>query len=681
MRMRALQRLGATVVLAGVLLAALAAPLLLAPGAAVSVLASRVDPAPAAQVEDALPADTRVLAADGSLITDFYDHDRTPVTSAEIAPVMKQSLIDVEDARFYEHGALDLRGTVRALVTDLSGGAVQGGSTLTQQLVKQTLLQEATTPAEQRAAVADTLGRKIVEARDAVELAGDLSKDQILTRYLNTVYFGSGAYGIESAARTYFSTDAAHLSTTQAATLAGLVQSPSADDPIDHPQAAQQRRNTVLERMHQLGHLSDADYAADTAAPVTVSPGGASPEGCAQATMGGFFCGYLQSYLTGTLGLTQQQLDDGGLTIQTTLQPDLQRAGDQAVVTTLPMADSVAGIYTVVQPGTGQVLAMSVNRQFGCTGADCTSVVLNDAAAAGAGSTYKAFTTADALMNGYTFGFTQTTSDPYRSTVYKEDGGTTGAPYVVSNAGTYPSTLNLAQALVMSSNTFFVGLEDHLGAIDGPVRTAQAMGLSSLTDDVAQTLIADRAGSFTLGSQATSPLALASAYATIASGGTRCDPTPVTAVLGADGTPLTGVDTGERCTADVLPAGVADTMAQVMRGDVQSDIGTARRADIPGHEISGKTGTSQNNYSVAFVGSTPGYTASVMVENPDRNEDVGGFGGGKGAQIWHDAMLPILSGQSTGDFPPADPTYLGNLADTTGGSCTFPVGDLHLPCS
>jgi membrane peptidoglycan carboxypeptidase len=680
MRVRIVLRLALGVVLAGVLVAALAVPLFLTPGIATSWLATKANVQPTADLDAPLPGNTQVLAADGSLITDFYSRDRTPVTSDQIAPVMKQAIVDIEDARFYEHGALDLRGTLRALVTDLRGGAVQGGSTLTQQLVKQTLVQEARTPAQQQAAVADTLSRKIVEAHDAIELEGDLSKDQILTRYLNTVYFGSGAYGVQSAARTYFSTDAAHLTATQAATLAGLVQDPSADDPIDHPQAAQQRRDAVLTRMHQLGHLSDADFTAATAAPVAVSPGGASPNGCAQATIGGFFCGYLQNYLTGTLGVTQQQLDDGGLTIQTSLRPDLQRAGDQAVVNTLPMGDSLAGIYTVVEPGTGKVLAMSVNRQFGCDGAACTSVVLNDAAAAGSGSTYKVFTTADALMNGYTFDFTQTTSDPYTSSVYKENGGTRGAPYVVSNAGHYPPTLNLAEALVMSSNTFFVGLEDHLGAVDGPVHTAQKMGLYSLTDADAQSLIADRAGSFTLGPLPTSPLALASAYATVFSGGTQCAPTPVTAVLGADGTPLPGVDTGTHCTANVLPAGVANTMAQVMRGDVESNLGTATRANIPGHEISGKTGTSQNNFSVAFVGSTPEYTASVMVENPDHNQDVGGFGGGKGAQIWHDAMLPILSAQSTADFPPADPAYLGSLAHTSGSGCTFSVGNLQLPC-
>jgi membrane peptidoglycan carboxypeptidase len=679
---RSLRNLALAVVVAGALVAASALPLVMGPAMVTDQLGGTTGTTAALRQ---LPGNTRVLAADGSLITDFYARDRIPVASDRIASVMKQAQIDIEDARFYRHGALDPIGTLRALLTDIgSRGAAQGGSTLTQQLVKQTLEQTATTRAQAAAAVADTLGRKITEARLAASLAGTLTKDQILTRYLNTVYYGNGAYGVQAAARTYFATDAAHLSLRQAALLAGLVQNPSADDPLSHPQRALQRRNEVLARMHQLGHLTAARAAAAAAEPLGLRPGAAPPQGCAEAVVGGFFCAYLRHYLTGTLGIPQQVLDRGGLTIRTTLRPDMQHAGDAAVVATLPVSSPLAGMYTVVQPGTGRVLAMSVNRRYGCTGSGCTSIDLADAAADGAGSTFKVFTTAYALTHGYRFDFTQTTSDPYYSTVYKENGGTRGVPYHVSNAGHYPPTLTMAQALVMSSNTYFVGLEDHLGAIDGPVRTARRMGLYSLSNTEAQALIADRAGSFTLGTIPTSPLALAGAYSTVYSGGIRCAPTPVTAVTTPGGSPVTvdgkPVRTGTQCTR-VLPAAVANTMAQVMRGDAQSDIGTATRADIPGHEISGKTGTTQNNFSVAFVGSTPEYTASVMVENPVHNQDVGGFGGDKGARIWHDAMLPILSGRPTGDFPPADATYLGSLAQQGPSGCSFTVGDLTLPCT
>ncbi|MEI4277335.1 transglycosylase domain-containing protein [Klenkia terrae] len=686
MRVRTWGGLVGAVVVAGVLVAAGVVPWVLVADAAGQAVGDRQGPLSAATVAEVtdqpLPAVTQVLAADGSLITDFYDRDRVPVAADAIAPVMGAALVDVEDSRFYSHGGVDPIGTLRALVADLSsGGAAQGGSTLTQQLVKQVLLQDATTTAGQQAATADTVARKLTEARLALAVDARLSKSEILTRYLNTVYFGHGAYGVQAAARTYFSVDASALTPLQAATLAGLVQNPSADDPIAHPDAAQARRDVVLQRMHDHGDLDDADLAADTAAPVATTPTAAPPQGCAQALGGGFFCSYLRTYLTGTLGLTDAELDGGGLTIRTTLAPGVQQAGDAAVVRTVPRDSSLAAVYDVVQPGTGHVLAMSVNRTYGCTGDGCTSVDLPTAAARGSGSTYKLFTAAYALQHGYTASFTQTTSDPYTSTVYKRDGGTRGVPYTVGNAGHYPATLDLADALVESSNTFFVGLEDHLGSVAGPVHEAQTLGLASLTDDDAQQIVDGEQGSFTLGPQATSPLDLADAYATVFSGGTRCDPTPVTAVLGPGGTQLAGsggaLDTGDHCTPGALPAPVAHTLAQVMRGDVESDIGTASRARVSGHDIAGKTGTTQGNVSVAFVGSTPDYTASVLVFDPDQNVDVGGFGGGKSAQIWHDAMAPVLAQGPTPDFPAADRTVLGVPA---GGDCPFREGDLALVC-
>jgi membrane peptidoglycan carboxypeptidase len=215
----------------------------------------------------------------------------------------------------------------------------------------------------------------------------------------------------------------------------------------------------------------------------------------------------------------------------------------------------------------------------------------------------------------------------------------------------------MVEALVRSSNTYFVALEDQLGSVEGPVRMAQRMGLFSL-DPVADEVIADRRGSFTLGAEATSPLALASAYSTLAADGTQCDPTPVTAVLDRTGAPLAGADgaplnTGDTCVPDAMPPAVATTLNQILIGDVASSIGTGTRAAIPGHTIAGKTGTSQDRFSVAFIGYTPQVTASVMVLNPKHNQDVGAYGGRGAAPIWHDAMLPILSGQPDVPFPPA----------------------------
>jgi membrane peptidoglycan carboxypeptidase len=662
-RTTVLVKLALTIVVAGVLVAGLLFPFVGGTGLAARNSASLLDALPV-ELTDATPAGvTKVLAADGSLITNFYTNNRTPVKSEQIADVMKQALVDIEDSRFYDHNGLDVQGTMRALVTNLAAGEVQeGGSTITQQLVKQTLLQTASTAEERQAATEQDgvagVSRKLKEARLALALEEKYSKDEILTRYLNIVYFGQGAYGIQAAAQRYFSVNAADLNLAQAAMLAGLVQSPTNDDPITQPENAQKRRNEVLRRMNRLGHISDQDLAAISAEPVTVKVGQPPANGCIDASIGGFFCAYVHNYLTGTLKIPQSLLDDGGLTVKTTMRPDMQAAGDQGVLNTLPMGDPLAAMYTAVEPGTGRVLAMSVNRRYGCSEPDCESVVLNTAYSQGSGSTYKVFVAAAALARGYSKYFTLTTGNRYTSRVYRDGDG----PYTVENAGTYPATLNLERALYMSSNTYFVGLEDQLGSVEEPVRMAEKMGMHFVNPPADQ-IIGENNGSFTLGPYPTSPLDLASAYNTLAANGTQCDPRPVDEILDRNGQPLTNEDgqpvlSTDNCTKDAIPPGVATTLNQILRKDVEPGHSgqTASRAFIPGHEIAGKTGTSQSNYSVAFVGYTPKYTASVMVLNPKRNQNVGGFGGGKGATIWHDAMVPILGAEPNVPFPPADPT-------------------------
>ncbi|MGY1914843.1 transglycosylase domain-containing protein [Blastococcus sp. SYSU DS0973] len=667
-RTRLLAKLAATIVVAGALVAGLMLPWIGGPGLAARNSVSLLDALPV-ELTDKTPAGvTRVLAADGSLITNFYEHNRIPVTSDQISDVMKQALVDIEDSRFYDHNGLDVQGTMRALVKNVAAGSVQeGGSTLTQQLVKQTLLQTATTPEDRAAADAQTVGRKLREARLALALEDTYSKDEILTRYLNLVYFGQGAYGIQAAAQRYFSVNAADLTLPQAAMLAGLVQSPFYDEPINNPENAQIRRNQVLQRMHDLGHISEQQLTEIAPTPVEVAPGQAPPNGCIDAAIGGFLCAYAHQYLIGTLGLTRDELDNGGLTIQTTLRPDMQIAGDQAVLDAQPMGSSLVALYTAVEPGTGKVLAMSANRRYGCSEPECESVVLNATASAGAGSTYKTFVAAAALAQGYGKDYTLTSAEPYLSRVYKDWDPDRGVPkpYDVENVGTnYPRTMTLEQALYASSNTYFLHLQDELGSIEAPVRTAQAMGMTfdGPNQTPADQIVSENRGSFAFGTDATSPLDLATAYATLAANGTRCTPIPVVVVLDRNGEPLTRdgepvVPEGGNCTPEAIPAGVATTMNQILRKDVEPgySLQTGSRAYVPGHQIAGKTGTSQDNQSVAFVGYTPRYAASVMVFNPKEQERVPGYGGGLGATAWRTAMAPILNAEEAVSFPPADP--------------------------
>jgi membrane peptidoglycan carboxypeptidase len=643
--------------LAGALLAALLVPWVVGPGLAASTSASLLAPLPVELTDATPPGNTVVLAADGSVITYFYRNNRTPVGADEIADVMEQALVDIEDERFYEHNGVDVQGTLRALARNVSSGGVEeGGSTITQQLVKQTLLQTAVTPEDRQAATEQTVGRKLREARLALALEETYPKEEILTRYLNAVYFGEGAYGVQAAAQAYFGVDAADLTLPQAAMLAGLVQTPTSDSPLVDPERARQRRNVVLERMHAQGHISDAQLAEISPQPVEAAPAPAPPNGCVDAVLGGFFCDFVQRHLTDVLGVTQEQLEDGGLTIRTTMRADLQRSGDAAVLATQPMGDPVAAMFTAVEPGTGAVLAMSANRVFGFDADDPaqSSVNLNVVASKGSGSTYKVFVATAALEAGFPPTHTITTSDPYTSRVYRNG----LAPYTVNNVGDggFPPTLSMHEALVRSSNTYFVALEDDLGSVEGPVRVAQRMGLTSL-DPVADQVIAQKRGSFTLGPEATSPLALASAYSTLAANGTRCTPVPVVEALDRYGQPLTREDgsplgTGAACTPEVVSPQIATTMNQMMVGGSSLPYGTGVRAAIPGHQIATKTGTAQDRASVSFVGSTPRYTASVMLFNPTSNVDVGGFGGSRGGQIWHDAFLPVLSGEEPVPFPP-----------------------------
>ncbi|QNG37329.1 PASTA domain-containing protein [Geodermatophilaceae bacterium NBWT11] len=658
----ALAKLVATIVVAGALVAGMMLPFVGGTGLVARNSASLLDALPVELTDQTPNGNTVVLAADGQPITNFYTNNRTPVTAEQISPIMKQAIVDIEDSRFYSHNGLDVQGTLRALATNIAaGGVAEGGSTLTQQLVKQTLLQTADTVEEREAADEQTVGRKLREARLALALEETYSKDEILTRYLNIAYFGAGAYGIQAASQRYFSVNAIDLNLAQASVLAGLVQSPTADDPLANPENAQIRRDQVLNRMFDLGHITEQELADTTASPVVTAESQPPVNGCANASLGGYFCDYLEGYLINTLGMTQDQIDNGGFVIQSTLRPDIQASGEQAVLNTVALGDPLVGTFTVVQPGTGHLLAMANNRRFGCdeaVDAACESVNFNAVASKGAGSTYKVFTAAAALEQGYSQYYSLTTSDPYVSSVYRNG----GRAYTVQNAGTYPGTLDLEQALVRSSNTYFVALEDRLGSVEAPVRMAERMGMNfdRANQTPADQIIAENQGSFTLGPYATSPLDLASAYSTLAANGTQCDPNPVTSIVVAqtgapatlpDGTPI---NTADRCTPEAIPSGVATTMNQIMIGDTQASYGTGRRAAVPGHQIAGKTGTAQGNVSVSFIGSTPQYTASVMVFNPIGNQNVGGFGGNKPAEIFNDAMAPILANEPSVDFPQAD---------------------------
>ena len=276
---------------------------------------------------------TRVLARNGKLIATFYDENRVNVPLSKVAPVMRRAIIAIEDYRFYEHGALDLKGTLRAFVSNqTSDSGTQGGSSITQQMAKMTQLTQARTEKERKAATENTYQRKIQELRHAIAFEQNYSKNWILERYLNLAYFGDGAYGVQAAARHYFSVNASQLDTNQAATLAGLVKNPVGFDPTTYRDRAIARRNVVLNRMAELGMLEPAVATRLISRPLDLRVS-TSRNGCL-GTKAPFFCDYLRRYLMAdkSLGKTAadraQLINGGGLTIRTSVDLGYQRAAD-----------------------------------------------------------------------------------------------------------------------------------------------------------------------------------------------------------------------------------------------------------------------------------------------------------------------------------------------------------------
>jgi len=640
---------------------------------------------------------TTVLAADGSVLTTYYNQYRTPIPLAQMGKWMPKAIVAIEDRRFYQHGAFDAVGTLRAGLEDvISGGVSQGGSTITQQLVKNTLLYQATTQAEQKAATEQTIGRKLREAKIAIALEKKYTKDQILEKYLNLMNMGDGAYGVRAASITYFGIEPAQLSLDQAALLAGIVQNPTKFNPFNNPKDAKKRRDMVLNAMANDGAISKSEAEEAIKKPITLNPGSKPARSCSAAPSdGGFFCDYLWSYLTKTLGIPESVLKEDGLTIKTTFQPSFQVAATEGIVSASSALGRSSSIYgygdqrlammDVLDATNGNVLALAVNKKFGNDPNDPTQTSVNypTVPGEGAGSTYKLFTAVTGLEQGVGINFVTGANAPYTSKKFKNG----SKPYVVNNAGKYGANLPLWKALYQSENTYFVGLEDHIGSMDPIVDTAMAMGLWAPGDTkIADEVKSQQQASFTLGPGSANPLRLAVAYATTANRGTKCEPVPVTAVLGPNGQPLVNPKTkkayftaGTNCTPNAIPSGVADTINNILLKDVMpgnSGQTAARAYTGDGRQIAGKSGTAQGNASYAFVGFTPQVVGAVLAYNPDNNDPLPapgggeeGFGGGYPAVMWRLAMQQILQSYPKVSFPAPDPAVeAGTGSSSSNGS-------------
>lgn len=624
---------------------------------------------------------SEITAANGTPITYLYRQNRDLATANEIPKVMKQAIVSIEDRRFYEHHGVDVQGLLRASIRT-SSGDTQGASTLTQQLVKQINLYTATTAAQQKAAVAQNIGRKLREARCALEMEKKYSKDQILTKYLNIANFGAGAYGVKTAARTYFpKTPLAKLSVAQAALIAGMAQSPTRYNPYQHPEAAKARRHEVIMAMLRDGKITKAQAKEADATPV---PSGTPPAskalGCANANGGaqyniGFFCDYVIDYAEKELGLTETQLYSGGYRIVTTLDPAMQLAAQKSVYAHMTYADGTraqraTAVLPIVENATGYVKAMAVSKPYGTKPGETVDPLPYRAMGEGAGSTYKVFTLLAALKR-------KVPLRVYTITTPNNEYTPTNCPThtTIHNAGNYPDTNNLEFATYASANTFFEALVDQQFHCDLTeiYQTAVDLGMKTLdTPQMRHQIVDGQQISFTLGPNSTNPLEMAGAYATLANGGKHCDPSPILKITDAKGKPVP--IPGPQCTQVIDPA-IARTATQVLEKDTDPGVSgnTAKRAHIPGYATAGKSGTTQDNAAAWFVGFTPQLSAASAVFDPKAPSsaltDVPGYrgnsahvyGGTVAAPIWHDALAPIMQQYPKTPWPPEDPAVvLGN---------------------
>jgi penicillin-binding protein 1A len=571
-----------------------------------------------------------VLAKDGSVLADLHsEENRVPVKLSDVPPQVAKAVIDIEDDRFYEHGGIDLRSLGRALATNISAGGIQqGGSTITQQLVKNSLLSPK-----------QDVHRKVKEAVLAVRLESQMSKNQILERYLNTVYFGNGAYGIEAAAETYYGVKVGQLTAAQGALLAGLIRNPVYYDPFRYPDAARTRRAEVADRMAQLHDISPDDA-------TTIKDEPLPPKPVVQPTEKlDYFADKVKNILlssTSPLGGTAQdryqEVFNGGLRIHTTLDPNLQRVALQEVNANLPNTNGkFTAALVSMDPTNGAVRAL-----VGGPGFDQAQYDIVTDGARQPGSSFKAFTLMAALEQGHS---PNDIIDGTAPCPIPNPGGIPN-PYSPTNfEGEEGGPMTLTDATAHSVNCAYARLQEAIGG-RSVVDVANRMGITHHLTPVK---------SLTLGSEAVSPLEMVTAYATLAADGERHDPYFIQSIEDRNGKEVFSAKPKARRAVAAQNARVETSVLQQV---VQR--GTGVRAAVPGRQVAGKTGTAEDYHDAWFVGYTPQLATAVWMGSPTAEvpmRGVGGInvqGGSYPAGIWGAYMKDALAGQPAVPFPPPD---------------------------
>jgi penicillin-binding protein 1A len=567
-----------------------------------------------------------VYAADNSLLGAIpAEQNREPVARAQISPWVPKATVAIEDRRFYHHGGIDPKGIARALWADISHGkVVQGGSTITQQLVRNLYISRER-----------TLQRKLKEACLAIKLSHAWSKDRILTAYMNQVYYGNHAYGIEAAAQTYFSKPAKDLTLDESALLAGLPQAPSDFDPVHAPQRALARRDEVLRAMLVNGDITSRQYETAVAQRhLHLRPGRLYTR-----IREPYFFSYVLDQLNAEYGANTVR--SGGLRVYTTIDPRFQRAAVTAIEQTLNLRNDPAAALVAINPGNGAIRAMAAVTP-GVSGNQFNLVAQ---ARRQPGSTFKVFVLTAAIEEGMNPSSTYYTSAPFR---YQPD-PFTPAWEVSTYDHTYAGTISVTTATLRSDNTVYAQLTLDVGP-EKVAEMAHRLGVASPLDDHGAYV-----PSIGLGSIPISPLDEASAYATLAAGGIYSKPMAIRKVVLANGKEDTDAGWGKPQRKRVLSDGVAWEVEQVLQQNVLSGTGVAAYFGRP---AAGKTGTTENHADAWFSGWVPQLQATVWVGYPKGEipmEDVHGIavaGGTFPAQIWHLFMQSAVGNLPVKQFAP-----------------------------
>ncbi|WP_214412148.1 transglycosylase domain-containing protein [Sphaerisporangium fuscum] len=676
-----LARLAVAAVAAGVLAAGIAMPAVGGAGAAIVTATDDLDLKPTDLPDVPLPEKTTVLDAKGHQIAQFWDVNREVVPFDQISDVMKTAIVAIEDYRFYEHGAIDLEGTMRALARNLqSGGVSQGGSSITQQYVKQVIYNMAVTKEEKQKALAPSYGRKLNELRYAMGVEQKYTKDQILEKYLNIAYFGAGANGVEAAAKRFFGVHASQLNLWQAATLAGAVQLPVATDPEGGRKNRQRllaRRNVVLDRMRNLGKITPQQAAAAKAHKLGYK--GTGLHGNCQDSPYPYFCVYVRDEILGNraFGKTAEDrarfLYRGGLTIKTTIDPKMQAAADKAIEKRVFASDNPVASEALVQPGTGMIKAMAASRKYDSGKSKSNSISYNivaDNAHGGlggfqAGSTFKTFTLITALTKGMKINDGINAGSSYRAPSYSAFKNCKGQPIgspgdVISNDEPGGGFETLQTGTWHSVNTFFLQLEQRVGLCE-TVQTAKSLGIKRADGAPLKEF-----ETFTLGINEMDPVTVANAYAAIGARGKYCAPMAITQITDQKGKVT---DFKPQCHQAIDPE-VADTTAHILSGVLTK--GTMSGVGGIGRDAAGKTGTTDDYSTAWFAGFTPDLSAAVSIGDPRgaiqhklSGVSIGGttygsvFGATIPGPIWKDTMIAALKGTKETKFEPINTSRFG----------------------